>query len=89
MSKVILITGASSGIGKDAAVQLIKEGHKVYTAARRMEKMKDLQEIGGFPIQMDVDKDEDVQYVVDQIIRKDGRIEVLWNNAGYGLYGAV
>ncbi|WP_435263498.1 oxidoreductase [Tenacibaculum sp. nBUS_03] len=89
MSKVILITGASSGIGKDAAIQLIKEGHKVYTAARRIEKMKELQEMGGFPMQMDVAKNEDVKNVVDQILQKDGKIDVLWNNAGYGLYGSV
>lgn len=89
MSKVILITGASSGMGKDAAIQLIKEGHKVYTAARRLEKMKDLEQLGGFPIQLDVSQDEEVQNLVDQIIKKEGRIDVLWNNAGYGLYGAV
>ena len=89
MSKVILITGASSGMGKDSAIKLIKEGHKVYTAARRIEKMKDLEELGGFPIKMDVSKDEEVQNVVDQIIQKEGKIDVLWNNAGYGLYGAV
>ncbi len=41
MRKVILITGASSGIGKDAAKQLINEGHKVYTAARRIDNMQD------------------------------------------------
>ena len=89
MSKVILITGASSGMGKDSAIKLIKEGHKVYTAARRIEKMKDLEELGGFPIKMDVSKDEEVQNVVDRIIKKEGKIDVLWNNAGYGLYGAV
>jgi len=89
MSKVILITGASSGMGKDAAIQLIKEGHKVYTVARRLEKMKDLEEMGGFPLKMDVSVDVEVQEVVDQIIQKEGKIDVLWNNAGYGLYGAV
>lgn len=89
MSKVILITGASSGMGKDSAIELIKEGHKVYTAARRIEKMKDLEELGGFPIKMDVSIDQDVQNVVDQIIQKEGKIDILWNNAGYGLYGAV
>ncbi len=89
MKKVILITGASSGMGKDAAIELIKEGHKVYTAARRIERMKDLEQIGGFPIQMDVSNDEDVQKFVDHIIEKEGKIDVLWNNAGYGLYGAV
>ncbi len=89
MKKVILITGASSGMGKDAAIKLIKEGHTVYTSARRIEKMKDLEQLGGFPIQMDVTKDEEVQNVVDQVIKKEGKIDVLWNNAGYGLYGAV
>lgn len=89
MSKVILITGASSGMGKDSAMRLIKESHKVYTAARRIEKMKDLEEMGGVPIKMDISKDEEVQNVVDQIIQKEGKIDVLWNNAGYGLYGAV
>ncbi|HPN68067.1 MAG TPA: SDR family NAD(P)-dependent oxidoreductase [Saprospiraceae bacterium] len=89
MSKVILITGASSGMGKDAAIRLIKEGHKVYAAARRIEKMQDLEQLGGFPIQMDVSNDEDVQNVVNQIIAKEGRIDILWNNAGYGLYGSV
>ncbi|GAB4417829.1 MAG: oxidoreductase [Bacteroidia bacterium] len=89
MSKVILITGASSGIGKDAAIRLIREGHKVYTAARRIDKMQDLRDLGGFPIQMDVADDADVQRVVDTLIGREGRIDVLWNNAGYGLYGAV
>ncbi|HMQ46304.1 MAG TPA: oxidoreductase [Saprospiraceae bacterium] len=89
MGKVILITGASSGIGKDAAIQLIKEGHRVYTAARRIEKMQDIKDLGGFPIQMDVSDDTDVQHVVDTIVGKEGKIDVLWNNAGYGLYGAV
>ena len=89
MSKVILMTGASSGMGKDAAIRLIKDGHKVYTAARRIEKMQDLEKLGGFPIKMDVSKDEEVQNVVDQIIQKEGKIDILWNNAGYGLYGSV
>ena len=89
MQKVILITGASSGIGKDGAMKLIKDGHKVYTAARRKENMNDLRQIGGLPIQMDITNESDIQKVVDTIIQKEGRIDVLWNNAGYGLYGAV
>lgn len=87
--KVILITSASSGMGKESAKTLIKEGHIVYTVARRIEQMNDLQTIGGFPIQMDVTNENDIQNVVDTIIQKEGKIDVLWNNAGYGLYGSV
>jgi short-subunit dehydrogenase len=89
MSKVILITGASSGMGKETAKQLIMKGHKVYTAARRIDSMNDLKQLGGFPIEMDITNEADIQKVVDTIIQKENKIDVLWNNAGYGLYGAV
>ena len=65
MSKVILITGASSGMGKETAKQLIAEGHKVYTAARRIDNMNDLKQLGGIPIQMDITNEADIQNVVD------------------------
>lgn len=87
--KVILITGASSGMGKETAKALILEGHTVYTVARRIDQMQDLKTFGGHPIQMDVTKESDIQNVVDTIIQKEGKIDVLWNNAGYGLYGSV
>lgn len=89
MGKVILITGASSGMGKEAAKKLIQEGHTVYTVARRIDQMQDLKTLGGFPMQMDVTNDADIQHVVETIIRKEGKIDVLWNNAGFGLYGSV
>lgn len=89
MKQVILITGASSGIGKDAALQLIKEGHMVYGAARRIEKMQDIEDAGGKAVKMDVTNDDDVKNTVRQIMADQGRIDVLFNNAGYGLYGAV
>jgi short-subunit dehydrogenase len=89
MKKVILITGASSGMGKVTAKELIRKGHKVYAVARRIEQMKDLEEMGGFAMKMDVTKDEDIEMVVNTIIEREGKIDVLWNNAGYGLYGAV
>ena len=89
MGKVILITGASSGIGKDAALSLIKKGHIVYGAARRISKMKDIVEAGGHSIKMDVLKKEDVDKAVDQVMGEQNRIDVLVNNAGYGLWGAV
>ncbi|MBU3820977.1 SDR family NAD(P)-dependent oxidoreductase [Flavobacteriaceae bacterium XHP0103] len=89
MSKVILITGASSGMGKETAKTLIQKGHTVYTVARRIEQMEDLKSLGGHPIQMDVTNNGDIQHVVDTIIKEQGKIDVLWNNAGYGLYGSV
>jgi short-subunit dehydrogenase len=87
--KVILVTGASSGMGKASAKQLIEEGHVVYCVARRLDQMLDLQSLGGKLIQMDVTQDKDLQNVVESIIDQEGKIDVLWNNAGYGLYGAV
>ena len=87
--KVILITGASSGMGKETAKALIKEGHTVYTVARRIDQMQDLKTLGGHPLQMDVTKESDIEQVVETIIQKEGKIDVLWNNAGYGLYGSV
>lgn len=89
MSKVIFITGASSGMGKDAALQLLKEGNIVYGAARRIEKMKDIEAAGGHAIAMDITKEEEVQAAVDKVITEQGKIDVLINNAGFGLYGSV
>ncbi|MFD2921786.1 oxidoreductase [Terrimonas rubra] len=89
MGKVILITGASSGMGKETAMRLIREGHTVYTAARRIDQMEDIKAIGGHPIKMDVTIEADIDNVVNTIVKEQGRVDVLWNNAGYGLYGAV
>ena len=89
MKKVILITGASSGIGKDTAISLIKDGHVVYGAARRLEMMQDIIQAGGHAIKMDILKDRNIDDVVNQIINEQNRIDVLINNAGYGLWGAV
>lgn len=76
-------------MGKDAALKLIKEGHIVYGAARRVEKMKDLEEAGGHALKLDVTDSENIKSAVEQIIREQGRIDVLVNNAGYAIYGAV
>lgn len=89
MKKVILITGVSSGMGKESAKALIEQGHTVYTVARRIDQMQDLKALGGYPIQMDVTKESDIRNVVDTIIQKEGKIDVLWNNAGFGLYGSI
>jgi len=87
--QVILVTGASAGMGKDFALQLIKKGHIVYGAARRIDKMKAIEAAGGTAVEMDVTNHNQVEKAVKQIIDEQGRIDVLINNAGYGVYGAV
>ena len=89
MKKVILLTGASSGIGYQTAESLAKEGHIVYGAARRTEKMEDLKQFGVKSIYLDVTDENSIKNAVDTIIGKEGRIDVLINNAGYGSFGAV
>jgi len=88
-SKVILVTGASSGIGKATAVRLIRDGHIVYGAARRLSKMQSLVDLGGHAIEMDVTDEQQTIAAVEHIVKEQGRIDVLINNAGYSVYGSV
>lgn len=87
--KVVLITGASAGIGKETAKLLADDGHIVYGAARRMDKMEELKSIGVKLLSMDVTDDESMVEGIDEIIRNEKRIDVLINNAGYGSFGAL
>lgn len=90
MSKQIaLVTGASSGMGKDFARALARQGMVVYAAARRVENMQDLKAEGIIPLQMDITLQGDIEKVVAQIERGHGGVDVLINNAGFGMYGAV
>jgi NAD(P)-dependent dehydrogenase (short-subunit alcohol dehydrogenase family) len=89
MKKVILITGASSGIGKESARLMAQKGFTVYAAARRLDKMQALNELGIKPLAMDVTDDASVQKGVEELLKNEGRIDVLVNNAGYGSYGAL
>jgi len=87
--KVVLITGASSGIGKFTAMQLADEGYQVYAGARRLEKMMELKERGIVTIALDITNEQSIQTAIDGIIHQQGRIDVLINNAGYGSHGAL
>lgn len=87
--KVILVTGASSGIGYDVALTLAKQGHRVYAAARRVEMMEPLKEMGVATERLDVTDDASMQACVKNVLDAEGRIDVLVNNAGYGYFGAV
>ena len=87
--KVALVTGASSGMGKDFARALLSEGMVVYAAARRVGQMDDLKQLGAIPIKMDVTNDQDIQAVVRTIEADHGGVDVLINNAGVSMLGAM
>ncbi|RMD76390.1 MAG: oxidoreductase [Bacteroidetes bacterium] len=87
--KVALVTGASSGIGKATVRQLLADGLEVYAAARRVERMRELEADGAHVLAMDITREEDIQRVVETIRKQSGGVDVLVNNAGFGLYGAV
>ncbi len=89
MSKIILITGASSGIGYTTALDLARQGHRVYGAARRLELMEPLRREGVIPIRMDVTDEASMREGVQSLLDAEGRIDVLVNNAGYGYFGPV
>ena len=86
---VVLLTGASSGIGYDVAPLLVRYGYTVYGAARRVEKIEELASEGVKSLSMDVTDEASMEAAVQQIIDAEGRIDVLINNAGYGSYGAI
>lgn len=87
--KVALVTGASSGIGKEIAKQLIEDGLTVYVAARRITKMQDLEQLGAIALEMDITQEEDVERVVSQMEKDGNSVDILVNNAGYAIYGAM
>ncbi|MCS5938887.1 SDR family NAD(P)-dependent oxidoreductase [Klebsiella variicola subsp. variicola] len=87
--KTALVTGASSGMGKAIARRLIQEGYQVYVAARQLGKMDDLASLGAQCLQMDLSRQDDRLAVVNTILSQTGGVDVLVNNAGFGLYGPV
>jgi len=90
-NKVIVITGASSGIGEAAAVLLAKEGAKIVLAARSEEKIAELAHVlpGSLAVHADMRKPEHVMNLIDRAIEVYGRIDILINNAGQGMYGPI
>ncbi|MBK5570787.1 oxidoreductase [Ensifer sp. SSB1] len=87
--KTALVTGASSGMGKVIAKQLIKDGLTVIVAARRVEQMDDLRALGAHPVSLDVADEASRKSAVAEITQQFGGVDVLVNNAGFGLYGSV
>ncbi len=86
MSKVVLVTGASSGIGKSIANFLHEKGYKVYGTSRNP---KDLENFSFKLIALDVLKVATIKSAVENIIKKEGKLDVLVNNAGMGITGPI
>lgn len=84
MGKVILVTGASSGIGLSCATALQAAGHTVYGSTRDLKRIKS---VAFKPIELDVTDEASVKAAVAKIIKAEGKIDVLVNNAGNGVTG--
>jgi NAD(P)-dependent dehydrogenase (short-subunit alcohol dehydrogenase family) len=89
VSKAVLVTGCSSGIGRATAEVLARGGRAVYATARRVETIDDLASAGCNLLRLDVCDEDSMRAAVDTIAREHGAVGVLVNNAGYGQEGAV
>ena len=89
MKKVVLITGASTGIGFATLEKLVEEGFVVYGTARKKQDLDAIERVGGKPLYMEMTDYDSIQKGVNTIMKNEGSIDILCNNAGYGLYGAI
>jgi short-subunit dehydrogenase len=93
--KVVLITGASSGIGRETAIEFAKKGSQIILVARRKQKLDELQkELQKFNITTlicpcDVSNKSQVSKMSKDVLEKFGHVDVLINNAGFAIYGYV
>lgn len=89
VSKAVLITGCSSGIGEATARRLAESGWSVYATARKPEAIEHLAKHGCKTLMLDVTDETSMQAAVDEVRRAEGAVGVLINNAGYSQGGAV
>jgi NAD(P)-dependent dehydrogenase (short-subunit alcohol dehydrogenase family) len=92
MKKVWLITGCSTGFGRELATYVLAQGYQAAVAARNTEDVKDIisaNEDNAISIKLDVTKPEQIKDAVQKTKDKFGRIDVLVNNAGIGYFGAI
>ncbi len=89
ISKAVLITGCSSGIGEATARRLAAGGWTVYATARRLERIEHLKDAGCHTLALDVTDETSMRAAVDEVQRVEGAVGVLVNNAGYSQGGAI
>lgn len=87
--KVALVTGASSGIGYETAKYLAKKDYIVYAGSRTVANMQSLKAYHVNIVELDVTNQQQINTVVNEIVAKEGKIDILVNSAGYGSLGAV
>ena len=93
--KVAIVTGSSGGIGFETSMLLADNGFRTYATMRNLNKSEEIQEIASkkkIPlktIRLDVNNDSSVKEAIETIVKENNRIDVLVNNAGYGLFGSL
>ena len=93
--KVVLITGASSGIGEAAAIEFAKNGSTIILVGRRKEKLLEVEKklsknhVSTLVYPCDVSDKTQVKNMCDTVLEKFGKIDILVNNAGFGIYGKI
>jgi NAD(P)-dependent dehydrogenase (short-subunit alcohol dehydrogenase family) len=89
VSKAVLVTGCSSGIGRATAEILADRGWRVYATARRLDSIADLAEKGCRTLPLDVCDEDSMREAVQGVVGTEGAVGVLINNAGYSQSGAI
>jgi NAD(P)-dependent dehydrogenase (short-subunit alcohol dehydrogenase family) len=91
-SRIWLITGVSSGIGRALAIEAARNGDIVFGTLRKSEQVREFNDLvhgKTFGLELDVNDHQQISPVITHILDQFGRIDILVNNAGYGLFGAV